>query len=558
MMAAMRNHRSARWAARGAVTLSAVALATLALGCSRSGEDDSRRDLTREAPDRQGGHIVLPSNEPRYLNPILETRFDRATLLLFEGLVGLDAQLEPVPRLAESWEMAADGSSITFKLREGVRWHDGQPFTSADVAFTIEALRSTSAQTVWQGYMADVGEVQTPDEHTVIVAYEQPYAPALITWTMGILPKHIYGDADDLRNSQGNQEPVGTGPYRLARWHRGDRMILNANERWWYEPDPQTGFGRPYIDSIELRFGLQDQLGALEELTIDFADVSDISAWRQAQVSEFRENFEVSDVIESRFRAIAWNAQREPFNDPNVRIAISHALHRSRVVDDVLLGQAQPLSAPFFPTMFGADRSIAPYPFDLDRAVKLLDEAGHPAEGGDRFEIDLIMLESQSGPTADQTLAIFRRDLDAIGIRLRVRKLPAQSFFETIVLREYDAVYFGWLPDIPDPDPYPLLHSSQIGSGANFAGLADAVIDDLIEEARRTANREERMALYRDLHARVHELEPYTMLYAPYGHYAWNRRVRGANPSDIGPQPRFPGLARWFVIPAETQTAALR
>lgn len=493
---------------------------------------------------------MLPSNEPRYLNPILETRFDRANLMIFEGLVGLDAQLEAVPRLAESWEVAADGSTIKFRLREGVRWHDGEPLIAEDVAFTIEALRETSAQTVWQGYMADVAEVKTPDDHTVIVEYDPPYAPALKTWTMGILPAHIYGDAEDIRDSRGNREPVGTGPYRMARWERGERIVLNANERWWYEPDEDTGYGRPHLDTVELRLGVRNQLEALEELMIDFADVSNLSAWRQAQVSEFRENFEVSDVIESRFRAIAWNGEREPFDQPEVRVALSHALNRGRVVEDVLLGQAQPLSAPFFPTMFGADRSLAPYPFDLDRAVNLLEDAGHPASGGDRFEIDLIMLERQSGATADQTLAIFRRDLSAIGIRLRVRKLSTPEFFEAIGDRDYDAVYFGWLPDVPDPDPYPLLHSSQIGAGANFAGVADEQMDELLEQARQTANRDERAALYRDLHARVHELEPYTVLYAPYGHYAWNRRVRGVNPADIGPQPLFPGVARWHIDPS--------
>jgi peptide/nickel transport system substrate-binding protein len=272
-------------------------------------------------------------------------------------------------------------------------------------------------------------------------------------------------------------------------------------------------------------------------------------------MSDFRENYEVSDVIESSIQLLGWNLQKKPLENVRVRQALTMALDRSRAIEDVLLGQARPLSGPFFPTMFGADPAVAPYSLDLERAAKLLDEAGFPAKNGKRFRIDMIALESQRGPVADGIMAIFRSDLLQLGIELELEMVSSRDFFQRIADRKFDAVYFTWLPDIPDPDPYSLLHSSMIGIGANFPAYANPEVDQLLDQARATADRNERRALYHKVHRIVHEELPYTPLFAPYGHYAWNRRVRGVSPADVSSQPRFPGVARWWIADAAERTA---
>jgi peptide/nickel transport system substrate-binding protein len=543
------------WGCFAAVTALAALLACTS-SCGNESPEAKRGKKTpgegaQAAPDtgpQPGGHLRLPSNEPRYLNPVLETRFDRANLLIFEGLVGLDSRLEPVPRLAEKWDLSSDARNVTFTLRQNVKWHDGEPFTSRDVAFTFESIRDTTAPSIWKAYVSGVESLETPDDHTVVIKYKRPYAPALMAWTVGIIPRHVYGK-DDLVASPGNQEPVGTGPYKLARWETGKRLVLHANSAWWY--------GRPYIDSIELVVNLsaESTLDALTRGQLDFALIDSIGDWStRMQMPEFRETFEVSDLVEARFRTIAWNVQRPILADRRVRQGLTHALNRGRVIDDVLLGQARAISAPFFPNMFGADPSIAPYPFSLDRAVKLLDEAGHAAAHGQRFTLDMIAIESQRDDVTDTAMGIFRNDLKAIGVELKISYLPVRDFFDRITVRDFDAAYFGWLPDIPDPDPYALLHSSMIAAGTNFAGYVNAEVDGLLEEARATTARDERKALYHKLHRVLHDEAPYTVIYAPYGHYAWSRRVRGVNPHDIGAQPRFPGVARWWI---STNMAAL-
>jgi peptide/nickel transport system substrate-binding protein len=503
--------------------------------------------VTDASGPQRGGNVRLPSNEPRFLNPILETRFDLANTLMFEGLVGVDAKNELIGRLAKSWTVSEDGLVITFKLRENAMWHDGKQVTSKDVAFTFDAVRR-SPQTLWKSYMAPVSKVEVPDDTTVVVTYTAPYGVALATWTMPILPAHAYRTGDDLLSSPGNREAVGSGPFKLVRWEANKRIILGAHDRWWA--------GRPMLDTVELVLNVSDgeMLGQLRRGQLEWAPIRNVDD--QAELSQgpdLREQFEHSEVVEARMRLIAWNTDKRPFEDKRVRQALTMALDRGRVVEDVLHGQGQVLSAPLFPTMFGTDPSIAPLPFDLEKSKKMLDEvvpAKPPTASGMpplRFTIEMISVESLKGPVTDAAFAIFRRDLEQVGVGLKLAFLPAREYFDKIAKRDFDAAFFGWLPDIPDPDPYVLLHSSSIGVGANYAGFANADIDRLLDEARRATTRNARKELYAKVHAILADEVPYTPLYAPFGHYAWTRRLHGVSARDLGPQPLVPGIARWWL-----------
>ena len=525
----------------------AIACLALAAGCSKKKEKETQASASAKVaeggstapltPDR--ATISLPSNEPKFLNPLLSIQHNRANMLIFEGLVGLDRKLEPVPRLAESWKISEDGKVITFKLRDGVKWHDGKPFTSKDVAFTFKALRSvTELPTLWAAFMVDVEAVETPDPSTVVVKYAKPYAPALVTWTMGILPEHIYG-AGKLSEVEGNSKPVGTGPYKLSRWDIGSRMVLVANDKWWH--------GKPKIGTVNLVFDVKDQLAAIRSGQLDFADIRDTNAWlTESTLPEFREVAESTSVPGSLYRVVAWNTQRAPFKDQRVRLAMTQALNRKRVVDDLLVGWGQLLPAPMFPNMFGLNRSIAPHPFDLEAAARLLAEAG--LKSGFRFK--LLTLESQRTRVNEEMLARWRTDLKrALNVELEVEYLDYPEWKARVAdKRDFDAAFFGWLPEIPDPDPYNLLHSSQIETGrGNFAGYKSAEADKLLEEARATADRDERRKLYEKLNEVLHRDLPYTVAYAPFRHYAWSRKLHGVDPADIGEFARFPGLATWWV-----------
>jgi peptide/nickel transport system substrate-binding protein len=218
------------------------------------------------------------------------------------------------------------------------------------------------------------------------------------------------------------------------------------------------------------------------------------------------------------------------------------------VIEDVLGGGARPISGPFFPTLWGADPNIAPWPFDLARAAQLLDEAKLPLKGKSRFAIELLVEDRLRGSSPyDQMLAIFRNDLEKIGVDLRVQHVPRSELVNRLQMHEFDAIFFRWSADVPDPDPYALLHSSQVKGGENYVGWVNADADRLLEEGRRQQDRAKRKESYFALHKIIHEEQPFTFLYAPQRYFAWSRRVKGVSPFDLSALPRWPGVARWWV-----------
>jgi peptide/nickel transport system substrate-binding protein len=535
----------ARWRVSLAV---AVAVTIAGAGCG-SGKDNKPVTATKVTPEasnrsaRTGGYLVLPSAEPRVLNPVLQNTFDLANPLIFEGLVGLDAKGELVPRLAESWELSPDGKTVTFRLRKGVQWHDGKAFTADDVLFTIDRIRSQ--RTLWSGYLAPVDKVEAPDAQTVKVTLAKPYGPVLAAFTFGVVSRHRFDGGDFVKLSADNQ-PIGTGPFRFNRWTPGKSIVLDANQGYWGE--------RPQVDQVELMFekaiAPSAYLQALRDRKLDLAPIRETADWSGVLTTpEFLERFEIGVVDEPAFVLIAWNGQRKLFEDKRVRVAMTHALDRQRVIEDVLKGAARPLSGPFYPSMWGGDPTVPPWPHDAARAAALLDEAGHTAKNGKRFPLELLITENSRGPVLDEMLAIFRRDLEEIGVQLNVIYVARNEMVDRLILRNFDAALYEWGVDLPDPDPYALLHSSEINGGGNYAGYSNPKIDELLEAGRLAGDRDKRREVYSQLHRLMHEDEPYTFLYAPQIHYAWSRRLHGVNPVDVGPLPRTPGLNRWWVDP---------
>jgi len=374
------------------------------------------------------------------------------------------------------------------------------------------------------------------------VTYREPYGPDVASFIFGILPKHLY-EGQELGKAPANAAPVGTGPFKFTRWAPRKNIILTANEEHWS--------GRPYIDQIEVTFELRqrDHLRALRENKIDFAEITEPSDWTgELRTPEFLEKFETGTLDENVLTLIAWNCQRKPLDDKRVRQALTQALDRPRIIEDVLSGAARPVSGPFFPTLWGADPNIAPWPFDVARANALLDEAKLPKKGEHRFAVELLVQDNFRGSAVyDGMLAIFRNDMEKIGVDLVVTFVPRSEVVDRLVLHNFDAVLFRWTSDIPDPDPYALLHSSQVNGGENYVGWVNSDADRLLEEGRRTQDRAKRKESYFALHRIVHDEQPFTFLYAPQRYYAWSRRVRGVSPLDLSTLPRWPGVARWSV-----------
>ncbi len=422
-----------------------------------------------------------------------------------------------------------------------MKWLDGKPFTADDVVFTIETIRKN--QVLWSAYLASIDKVESPSADTVVVTYREPYGADVASFIFGILPKHQF-EGKDLARAPVNESPIGTGPYKFVRWQARRDIVVAAFEEYWA--------GRPYIDQIAIRFDVRpkDATRELREGKIDFTEITEPDQWSgELRTPEFTERFETGVLDDPVMTLIAWNCQRKPFDDKRVRVALTHALDRPRVIEDVLDGAARPVSGPFFPTLWGGDPNIPPRPFDLMRAGALLDEAKLTQKGDKpRFDVELIVQDTFRGSQAyDEMLAIFRNDLEKIGVHLTVAYLPRGEVVDRLILHNFDAVLFRWSADVPDPDPYALLHSSQVNGGENYPAWVNSDADKLLEAGRRAVDRAKRKESYFALHRIVHDEVPYTFLFAPQRYYAWSRRLRGVSALDLSALPRWPGVSRWWV-----------
>lgn len=377
-----------------------------------------------------GGILVLAEfPEPTLLTSALVAAAPTNNISpkIFDGLVYYDVDtLEPKPQLAERWEQSDDGLTLTFFLRDGVRWHDGQPFTSADVAFTIaEVLRKFNSR--GKAIYDNVTSVDTPDPLTVVLNLSKP-APYILaglsSWISQILPRHLYEGTDFMSNPH-NSTPIGTGPYKLAEWERGNYMRLVRNDDYWDQP-------RPYLDSIIYRF-LPDsasRVAALEAGDVHVVAESKVPGSDLARLREDpRLDYETQGyAMLAAMQFFQFNLKNPKFQDLRVRQAFAHAIDRDFLVRNIWYGFGTAATGPLSPvltTFYTAD--VPQYPFDPTRAEALLDEAGFP-RAADGVRMRIIHDASQIGEQFPRTAEYLRDALSKIGIEVEIRISDFASF----------------------------------------------------------------------------------------------------------------------------------
>src|SRR5512135_2729028 len=257
-------------------------LASLLWGCS--GGDGAGPGSHTDTGPAYGDIMVEGSiGDASNLIPLLSSDNASHSIagLIFNGLVKYDKDINVVGDLAESWDISKDGLVITFHLRKGVRWHDGRPFTAQDVLYTYQVTVDPKTPTAYAGDFLKVKEAEILDDHTFRATYDKPFAPALTSWSVGILPKHLLAGRD-ITTSPLGRHPIGTGPYKFKEWVTGQKIVLISN--------PDYFEGRPYIDGYVLRI-LPDKATMFLELRangIDQMDLTPLQYTRQTENNLFR------------------------------------------------------------------------------------------------------------------------------------------------------------------------------------------------------------------------------------------------------------------------------
>ena len=403
-----------------------------------------------EAPRRGGQLIMGTTTDPSYLTGAVTTA--GATHLvsakIFDGLLTYDLDMKPRPRLAVAWAFAPDGRSLSFKLRPGVTWHDGKPFTSADVVFSVLE--------VWKKYhsrgrstFANVIAVDTPDPLTAIFRLSKP-APYLLSAMSSmeaqVVPKHIYAGTDILSNPA-NSAPIGTGPFRFVEWKRGQYIALERNPNYWDK-------GKPYLDRVIFRLLSNSDAHATSletgeiQLTYDAVPVYDLPRL----IAGGRFLLDKADyACMSNGSGLEFNLDRPALKDVRVRRAIAHAIDINFIIKNIWQGYATPtISA--IPSnqknFFTPDVPL--YPYDLKKAASLLDQAGlKPGANGVRLTVNLDPTPSV-GPQI-RVSEYIRNALGAIGIRVNLRSQDFPTFVRRIYTdRDFDLNISGGQMG-PDP-----------------------------------------------------------------------------------------------------------
>jgi len=326
-----------------------------------------------------GGTFVSASiGEPSNLIPILATDSASQDIVsrVFNGLLRYNPDIQLEGDLAESWEILDEGKTIIFHLRRGVLWHDWEEFTAEDVEFTYQKLVDPEMPSPYGGDFEKVELFEVVDRYTVKVTYAESFSPGLASWTMWIMPQHLLENEDFLATDFARQ-PVGTGPYQFKRWVTGDRVELVAFEEY-YE-------GRPKIDRVIYRV-IPDQTTMFLELhqeSVDSMGLTPLQYTRQTDSDYFKTHFQKFRYPSFGYTYLGFNLDRELFKETEVRRAINLAINKKEIIEGVLLGLGQVVTGPFTPESWAYNDEVLPEPFDPQKALVLLKDAGWEDRDGD-------------------------------------------------------------------------------------------------------------------------------------------------------------------------------
>jgi len=512
------------------------------LSACGSSDPTSSIDYDVAYPAVNGGNTINAMiGEPSGLIPMIagESASSAIAAYIFNSLLKYDKNLDLEGELAKSWTISSDQRTITFTLKPDMKWADGKPLTSADVLFTWKLVTDENTRTPYASDYKLVIKAETPDASTFRVTYQEPYAPALDTWAgLQILPKHLL-EGQDINTTAFARKPVGSNYYQLERWLNGERISLVKN--------PHSTQGEAKIERLVSRF-IPDAASQFLELMADNIDSMNLNPIQFARIFPSRpdltEKIGLYKELGNNYTYLGFNLKRKPFDDIRVRQAINYAVNKQELIDGVLLGLGEPVSSPYKPGTRWTNPDLAPYPYDPDKALALLKEAGYvdrDSEGyllkdGKRLAFEMLTNQNKQ---REMSAVLIQRRLKEIGIDAKIRVLEWASFVGRFIKTgEFDAVVLGWSLSL-DPDQYSIWHSSQQAPGQfNFIGYNNPEVDRLLEQGRLELNPDKRMKIYHEFARILQEDSPIVYLYAGYGLPAIHKRIKGidnpAPPAGIG------------------------
>lgn len=498
-------------------------------------------------PDYGDAIVVGSIGDATTLIPMLasDASSHQVASLIYNGLVKYDKDLNLVGDLAESWIISPDRLTITFKLRKGVKWADGKPFTSDDILFGFETITAPDTPTAYASDFLEVENAEAPDPYTFKIKYKEPFAPALSSWgNLIVLPKHLLKEKN-IAESDFARNPVGLGPYILSEWKTQERIELKANSNYFE--------GRPYLERYIMRI-IPDPATMFLELKsggLDWMNLSPIQYDRQTNSIFFEVNFNKYQYLSFSYTYLGYNLKYPFFTDKRVRQAITYAIDKEEVIRGVLMGYGVKATGPYKPDTWFYNPNVKHYSYNPKISMKLLAEAGWVDRDNDGWldkegrPFSFTVITNQGNPMRERTAQIIQYRLKQVGIEMKIRTLEWTAFINDFIdKRRFEAVILGWTLG-QDPDIYDIWHSSKKDKKElNFISYQNPELDRLLIEGRRTFERQKRRKIYWHIQEILAEDQPYTFLYVPMALPVIHKRFKGIEPAPAGITHNF---IRWWV-----------
>lgn len=504
-------------------------------------------------PKNGGSYTEAVLGTPKFINPVYAYANDvdlDLTKLLFRGLYQTNERGEIIGDLATHEEISDDGKTYVITIRQNAVWHDGTPITSNDVAFTFAAITDPEYQSPLKANFKDL-QVEVVDDYTVKMTLAKPYAPFLSTLTVGILPRHIWGDipGSSAALAEYNVKPIGSGPFAFESLTKDRRGTIKSFHFIRFD----RFYGqRPYLDELTFRF-LTTREETVDAIKRNRADgISFVTTEYRAEMAE--EDVAFHELQLPQYTAVFFNQRNALLKEKAVRQALERSVDKRLIINEALNGAGDVIQSPILPGFLGHNPAVQGLAYDPGAAGKALDGAGWALLAGETIRKKngrelRFSLSTVDRPEYTQTAELLRGFWQKIGVGLEVRLYSSNDILKRVVKpRDYETLLFGEIVGV-DPDPYPFWHSSQsYDPGLNLAIFYNKQVDQLLEEARQTNDLEQRKMKYLHFQNILAEEEPAIFLYNPLYTYALPKKLKGFTISRITvPSDRFNGIEGWYI-----------
>lgn len=478
-----------------------------------------------------GTLVVLSDREPDNLNPLTYDSNPAYQLvhLMFRALGRRDSTLSNYqPDFLERWE-TPDSSTVILHVRPGLKWHDGRPANAGDVVFTIERQKDKAVASTRQADVEPVTSVRALDSMRVEVKLER-VGPATLNSLLEVVPvpKHLLDSIPParMRFARFNERPVGNGLFRFVRWDKNQQVIVEAN--------PDAVGGRPALDRIVVR-NVPDANARLTELLAGQGDLAKVTAEQRARFAS-AQNVRLDHAARVRPAWIAWNVEKPPVDQADVRRAIAMGINRKALAQALFDDSTAAALSPIPPTLREHSPQVQPLPYDPAMAQQTLERAGWRDTNGDGIRekdgrpLNVEVEYSSSDPVRADMLVAMQAELKRIGVNLVPRPYESATWVSRLRGQEFMGSFWGWGwgPGVMAPNANMLFHTRSIPPGGpNFAGYDNPNVDRLIDSLLVSRDTTRARELWRTLEQQVINDAVYVPVFYDPEFYGVSSRFRG-------------------------------